>query len=90
MPNANTQKALARKMNIEKAMPTMFKDKLEVPLFLLGIYIYGKYFHNFLIHVEANCNVMPLTISQRLGVVPQPASRVVIQMEKIEVKVINV
>ena len=33
---------------------------------------------------------MPITISQRLGAIPQPTSRVVIKLDKIEVKVIGV
>ena len=49
MPNANTQKALVRKVNIAKVMPTMFKDRLEVPPFLLSISIYGKNLHDCLI-----------------------------------------
>ena len=45
--------------------------------------------HNFLIDFGASCNVIRLIISQRLGVVPQPISRVVIQLDKIEFKVIS-
>ena len=71
-------------------MPTMFKDKLEVPPFLLSICIFGKNLHNCLIDSGASCNVMLLTIYQRLGAVPQPMSRVVIQLDKTKVKVIGI
>ena len=71
-------------------MPTMFKDKVEVPPFLLSIRIYGKNLHNCLIDLGASCNVMPLSIAQKLGVTPQPSNRVLIQLDNIEVKVIGV
>ena len=83
------KKGAMGKVNIAEAMSTMFKDKLEVPSFLLSICIFGKNLLNFLIDSRASCNVRPLIISQRLGVVPQPTSRVVIQLDKIEVKVIG-
>ena len=89
-PNANTQKAPVEKVNAIEAMPTMYKDRLEVTPFLLSLIIYGKNLHNYLIDSKASCNVIPLTISQRLGVIPQPTSKVVIQLDKIEVKVIGV
>ena len=71
-------------------MPTMFKDKVEVPPFLLSIKIYGKNIHNYLINSRASCNVMPLSIVQRLGVSTQPSNQIVIHLDKIEVKVIGV
>ena len=52
--------------------------------------MYKKNLHNYLIDSGASCNVMPLTISKRLGIAPQPTSRVAIQLDKIEVKVISV
>ena len=78
MPNITAQKGGMGKINTEEALPTMFKDKLEVPPFLLSICIYGKYLHNCLIYSWASCNVMPLTISQRLGAMPQTIRKVVI------------
>ena len=66
------QKIVPQKVNIVEAMPTMFKDKVEVPPFLLSIRIYGKNLHNCLINSGASCNVMPVSIVQRLGVNPQP------------------
>lgn len=71
-------------------MPTMFKDKVEVPPFLLSIMIYGKNLHNCLIDLGASCNVMTLSIAQRLGLNPQPSNQIVIQLDKTEVKVIGV
>lgn len=68
----------------------MFKDNVEVPPFLFSIRIYGKNLHNFLINSEASCNVMPLLIAQRLGVIPQTSNRIVIQLDKMKVKVIGV
>ena len=88
--NIVPQKIVPQQVNAVEVMPTMFKDKVEVPLFLLGIRIYGKNLHNCLIDSGASCNVMPLSITQRLGVNPQPSNRVVIQFDKIEVKVIGV
>lgn len=90
--NANTvsQKAVPQQVNTLEAMPTMFKDKIEVPPFLLSIKIYGKNLHNCLIDSGASCNMMPLSIAQRLGVNPQPSNRIVIQLDKTEVKVIGV
>ena len=90
--NMNTipQKIVPQQLNVVEAMPTMFKDKVEVPPFLLSIRIYGKNLHNFLIDLGASCNVMPLSIAQRLGVNPQPSNRVVIQLDKKEVKLIDV
>ena len=46
MPNANTQKALVGKVNIVEAMPIMYKDRLEVPPFLLSLWIYRKNLYN--------------------------------------------
>ncbi len=89
-PTTNTQKSLAANVSAVEAMPTMFKDKIEVPPFLLSIWIYGRNLHNYLIDSRASYNVMPLSISQMLGAIPQPTSRVVIQLDKIEVKVIDV
>ena len=89
-PTTSTQKGAATKINTVEAMPTMFKDRLEVSPFLLSICIFGKNLHNILIGLGASCNVMPLSISQSLEVVPQPTSRVVIQLDKEEVKVISV
>ena len=90
--NTNTipQKTVSQQVNIPEAMPTMFKDKVEVPPFLLSIRIYGKNLHNFLIDLGASCNVIPLSIAQRLGVNPQPSNQVVIHLDKIKVKVIGV
>ena len=83
------QKKISQQVNASKAMPTMFKDKVEDPLFLLNIKIYGKNIHNFLINLEASCNVMPLSIAQRLGVTPRPSNQIAMQLDKIEVKVIG-
>ena len=70
--NMNTfpQKIVSQKVNVAEVMPTMFKDKVEVPPFFLSIRIYGRNLHNFLIDSRASCNVMPLSIAQRLGVSP--------------------
>lgn len=78
--NVNTipQKILPQQVNVIEAIPTMFKEKVEVPPFLLTIGIYGRNLHNCLIDLGASCNVMPLPIAQRLGVNPQPSNRVVI------------
>ena len=46
--------------------------------------------HNFLIDSGASYNVMPLIISQRLGPIPQPKIIVVIQLDKLDIKVIGV
>ena len=74
--NVNTvpQKIVPQQVNAAEAMPTMFKDKVEVPPFLLRIRIYGKNLHNCLIDSGASCNVIPLSIAQRLGVNPQPSN----------------
>ena len=72
------QKIVSQQVNVAEAMPTMFKDKVEVPPFLLSIKIYGNNFNNCLIDLGASCNVMPLSIAQRLGVSPQLSNRVVI------------
>ena len=90
VPTTSTQKGVATRINTTEAMPTMFKDRLEFSPFLLSIYIYWKNLHNCLTDSQVSCNIMPLTISQRLGVVPQPTSRVVIQLDKIEIIMIGV
>ena len=66
--NMNTipQKTISQQVNVAEAMPTMFKDKVEVPPFSLSIKIYGKNLHNCLIDLGASCNIMPLSIVQRL------------------------
>ena len=70
--NANTtsQKTVSQQVNVVEALPTMFKDNVEVPLFLVSIRIYKKNLYNFLIDLGASCNVMPLSIAQKLGVTP--------------------
>ena len=68
--NIVPQKIVSQQVDASEAMPTMFKDKVEVPLFLLSIRICGKNIHNCLIDSGALCNVMPLMIAQRLGVNP--------------------
>lgn len=90
--NTNTipQKIVSQQVNTSEVMPTMFKDKVEVPPFLISIKIYGKNLHNCLIDLGASCNVLPLSITQRLRVTPQTSNRIVIQLDKIEVKVIDV
>lgn len=90
--NANTisQKAIPQQVNTSEAMPTMFKDKVEVPPFLLSIRIYGKNINNCLISSGASCHVMPLSIAQRLGVNSQPSNQIVKQLDKTKVKVIGV
>ena len=88
--NIVRQKTVSQQVNATEAMPTMFKDKVEVPPFFLSIRIYGKNLHNFLIDSGASCNVIFLSIAQSLGVSPQPSNRVVIQLDKTEVKVIGV
>ena len=71
-PNVNIipQKMVSQQVNALEAIPTMFKDKVEVPPFFLSIKIYGKNLHNFLIDLGSSCNVMQLSIAQRLGVTP--------------------
>ena len=76
--NDTSQKVAPQQVNVGEAMPTMFKDKIEIPPFLLSIRIYGKNLHNCLIDLGASCNVMPFSIAQRLGVTPQQSNRVVI------------
>ena len=68
------QKTVSQQVNALEAMPTMFKDKVEVPPFLLSIKIYWKNIYNFLIDSGASCNVMPLLIVKKLGVTPQPSN----------------
>ena len=74
--NMNTipQKIVSQQVNDLEAIATMFKDKVEVHLFLLSIRIYGKNLHNFLIDLGASCNIMPLSIAQILGVSSQPSN----------------
>ena len=62
--NTVPQKTISQQVNVAEAIPTMFKDKVEVPPFLLSIRIYGKTVHNCLIDLEASCNVMPLSIAK--------------------------
>ena len=88
--NIVPQKTISQQVNAIEAMPTMFKEKVEVPPFLLSIRIYGKNLHNFLIDLGSSCNIMPLSITKSLGVSPQPSNQVVIQLDKTKVKVINV
>ena len=68
--NIVPQKKVSQQVNIVEAMPTMFKDKVEVPPFFLSIRIFGKNLHNCLIDSRASHNVMPLLIVQGLGVNP--------------------
>ena len=72
--NIVPQKIVSQQVNATKVMPTMFKDKVEVPPFFVSIRIYGKNLHNFLIDLEASCNIMSLSIAQRLGVSCQPSN----------------
>ena len=72
--NIVPQKTVSQQVNATEVMPTMFKDKVDVPPFFLSIRIYGKNLHNFLIDSGASCNIMPLLIAQRLGVNPQPSN----------------
>ena len=72
--NIVPQKILFQQVNASEAMPTMFKDKVEVPPLLLSIRIYGKNIHNCLIDLGASCNVMPLSIAQSMGVIPYPSN----------------
>ena len=60
--NMNTipRKIVSQQVNAIEAMPTIFKDKVEVAPFFLSIRIYGKNLHNFLIDLGASYNVMPL------------------------------
>ena len=62
--NTIPQKTVSQQVNVVEAMPTIFKDKVEVPLSFLSIRIYGKNLHNFLIDLGASCNVMPLSIGK--------------------------
>jgi hypothetical protein len=50
-PNANIvpQKMASQQVNALEAMPTMFKEKVEVPPFFLSIQIDRRNLHNFLI-----------------------------------------
>lgn len=68
----------------------MFKDRVEVPPILLNLKIFGKIFHKYLIDLRASYNIMPLSICHKLGMNPQLTNMVMIQLEKIEVKVIGV
>ena len=75
-PNKNIvpQKTVSQQVNVAEVMPTMFKDKVEVPPFFLSIKICRKNIHNCLIDLGASCNVMPLSIAKRLRVNPQPSN----------------
>lgn len=64
--NIVSEKEVPQQVNTSKAMPTMFKDKVVAPPFLLSIRIYGENIHNFLIDLGSSCNVMPLSIAQIL------------------------
>ena len=87
--NIVPQNIVSQQVNTLEEMVTMFKDKVEVPPFFLSIKLYGKNPHNCLIDSEASCNVMPLSIAQNLGVTPQTSNKIVIQLDKMEVKVIG-
>lgn len=69
--NVVPQKIVSQQVNAVEVMPIMFKEKIEVPPFFLSIRIYGNNLHNYLIDLGASCNIMPLSIAQRLGVSPQ-------------------
>ena len=77
-------------VNVTEAMLTMFKDKMEIPPFLLSIQIFRKHHHNCLIYSSSSCNIMPFSISWKLGVTPHPTNQVLIQLDKIALKVIRV
>ena len=53
--NIVPQNIVSQQVNVAEEMPTMFKDKVEVPPFFLSIKIYGKIIHNFLqeLHVTS-------------------------------------
>lgn len=68
----------------------MYKDKEKTPPFFLSLKIFGKNIHNYLINLADSCNGMQILISQRLGVTPKPTNLIVIQIDKMEVKVIIV
>ena len=61
--NIVPQKTVPQQVNAIKVKPTMFKEKVEVPLFLLSIRIYGKNIHNCLIDLGDLCDVMTLSIA---------------------------
>ena len=42
--NTVPQKIVPQQVNVVEVMPTMFKEKVEVPPFLLGIRIYVRIF----------------------------------------------
>ena len=47
--NIVPQKTVSHQVNVAEVIPTMFKDKVEVPPFFISIRIYGKNIHNCLI-----------------------------------------
>ena len=92
MPNAHIvpQKIASQQVNTFEAMPTMYKDKAKVPPFFLRLRIFRKKIQFFFRDSRASCNIMPISIAQRLGVTPQPSNQIVIQLNNMEVEFIKV
>lgn len=88
--SANNNTKNVSNVNVTKAMSTMFKDRVEVPLFLLSLKIFDKNFYNCLIDSGASCNMIPFSICQKLGMNPEVTNRVMIQLNKTKVRVIGV
>ena len=65
------------------------KGKIEVPVFLLNVRIFGKNLHNFLVDSGASTNVMPMGVCKKLGLSPINPDKRVVQLDKFEVKVIG-
>ena len=65
------------------------KGKTKVPPFLLIFRLLGKNLHNCLVDLGASANVIPVGVSRKLGLSPFKFDKLVVQLEKLEVKVMG-
>ena len=65
------------------------KSKYKTPPFLLTFEIFNHNMHNCLVDSGASVNVMPLSVCKKINGQPKPSTWRVIQLDRINVKVIE-
>jgi len=61
----------------------------NVPPLLLTFEIFNINVHNFMVDSSASSNVMPLSVCQKINAKVQPSSLKIIQLDRMNVKVIG-
>jgi hypothetical protein len=87
--NTNNVDKVALETASKKPQATTLSTRKNVPPFLLTFEIFNRNVHNCKVDSGASSNVMPWSVCQKINTEVEPSSLNIIQLDRIDVKVIG-